>query len=112
MRERLAGELRVAMKARDPVATATVRGLLSALDNKSAIAVTAPRVPTFSRSAEAPRHEPSWTEIEALFAAELEERRAAEADYAARGLEQQAERLRAEMAAIERLWPEVPGAAD
>lgn len=112
-RERLTGELRTAMKARDPITVATVRGLLSALDNTSAIPL-APRhrIVSFRSSAEAPRHDATWPEIEAVFAAELDERKTAAADYDRRGLSDDAARLRVEMAIIARLWPEPASRGD
>ena len=107
-RERLAGELRAAMKARDAVMVRTVRSLLSALDNKSAVAMAPERRPRFERSAEAPRREATAEDIEAVFAGELAERSAAEADFERRGLTADAARLRDEMAVIRRLWSNRP----
>jgi uncharacterized protein YqeY len=108
LRERLAVELRGAMKARDALAVATLRSLLSALDNAGAVAVTKAHTPVFGLSGDVPRRELTADEVEAVLVAEADERAAAAADYERRGLREGAERLQAELAIIARFLPPKP----
>ena len=105
LRERLAGALSTAMKDRDTIAVATLRCLLSALDNAGAVAETKEHAPVFGRSGDVPRRELTLADIERVFAAEAVERETAAADYERRGLREGAERLRAELAIIARFGP-------
>ena len=102
LRERLAGELRAAMKARDAVAIATLRSLLSAIDNASAVAETSAHVPVFGRSGDVPRRELTIPDIERVLSGEAAERTAAVDDYERRGLREGVDRLRAELGIIMR----------
>ena len=105
LRERLTSDLRAAMKHRDPVAVATLRCLLSALDNASAVTETREHAPVFGRSGDVPRRELTPADIEQVFAAEAAERAAAVADYDRLGLQEDALRLRAELAIIAAFGP-------
>jgi uncharacterized protein YqeY len=106
LRETLAAALREAMKARETVTVETLRSLLSALDNASAVAAPARPAPVEGLSADTPRHEPSLAEIQEIFAAERAERESAAANYRRLGLDAESERLSAQLEVIERFWPE------
>jgi len=102
LREGLASELRTAMKARDTVAVATLRSLLSALDNASAVTQTSAHRPVFGPSADVPRRELTTVDVESVLSAEAAERETAADDYERRGLREAAERLRVELGIIRR----------
>lgn len=104
LRERLAGDLRVAMKARDTLAVATLRSLLSALDNAGAVTETKAHAPVFGRSGDVPRRDLTAEDIKQVLAAEAAEREAAADDYERRGLRDGANRLRMELRIIERFF--------
>ena len=103
LRAYLGAELRGAMKARDTVAVATIRSLLSALDNAGAVIETPAHAPVFGRSGDVPRRELTAADIEQVLAAEAEERRVAADGYERRGRRDDAARLRAELAFIAKL---------
>jgi uncharacterized protein YqeY len=103
LRARLAVQLRVAMKARDQITVATLRSVLSALDNAGAVAETRAHVPVVGLSGDVPRKDLTAQDIDRLLAAETTEREIAAADYQRRGLEDAAARLRAEIAIIVRI---------
>ena len=105
VRTALAAGLRQAMKAREQVAVETLRSLLSALDNASAVALPADTGPYRSGPTEVARRDATADEIAALFAAETAERVTAAADYRARGLVREAERLDAQIAVIAAFAP-------
>ena len=109
VRAALAARLKQAMKARDQIAVETLRSLLSALDNASAVPLPADVDPYGSGPTEAARHEASAEEIASLFAAETAERVAAAADYRQRGLVREAERLDAQIAVIAAFADALPG---
>ena len=100
LRRRLADDLRAAMKARDAVAVATLRALLSAIDNAGAVTETKAHVPVVGLSGDVPRRELTRADLARVLAAEAAEREAAARDYEQRGLQEAAERLRAELAII------------
>jgi uncharacterized protein YqeY len=100
------------MKARNQVAVNTLRSLLSALDNTSAVPLAAEHARMAGRVNEAPRHDATDAEITQVFAAEAEERRAAAADYRRRGLSAEAGRLDREAAIIAEVWPEAAAGTD
>jgi hypothetical protein len=106
LRGTLAAALRAAMKAREAVTVETLRSLLSALDNASAVAAPARHDPVEGLAGDVPRHDPSLEEIQEIFATERAERETAAANYRRLGLDDEAERLRAQLAVIERFWPE------
>jgi uncharacterized protein YqeY len=105
VRAALTAGLREAMKAREQVAVETLRSLLSALDNASAVPLPAGVDAYGSGPTEAARHDATLDEIIALFAAEQAEREGAEANYRRLGLEAEADRLAAQLAVIARFWP-------
>jgi uncharacterized protein YqeY len=100
LRRRLASDLRAAMKARDVVAVATLRSLLSAIDNAGAVSETKAHVPVIGLSGDVPRKDLTRADLGRVLAAEASEREAAARDYEQRGLQEAAERLRAELAII------------
>jgi uncharacterized protein len=102
-RERLAIELRAAMKARDGVAVAVVRSLLSAIDNASAVPMTKSQYPGDGAPSEVARRELTAAEVDQVLAVEAEERRLAAEDYERRGLQKQADTLRQTIRIISRL---------
>jgi uncharacterized protein len=112
VRASLAAGLKQAMKARESVAVETLRSLLSALDNASAVPLPAGHSPYAPTASEAARHDPDFREIEAIFRAERAERAAAAADYADRGLTREAGRLHAQLAVIAAHWPKDARAGD
>jgi uncharacterized protein YqeY len=103
LRDRLAGELRAAMKARNAVAVATLRSLLSALDNASAVDQTLDHRPVFGRSGDVPGRKLTSADVDGVLRAEAAERAAAADDYEQRGLHEGATRLRMELQIITRL---------
>ncbi len=120
LRERLRAALRVALKTRDPIATAALRSAVSAIDNAEAV----DRPPTQGRAdgriAEArlgvgvgdfARRELSATDIIEIIRDEVTDRDSAAADYERRGRTKEATRLRAEAATLSSLLdgePEEP----
>jgi uncharacterized protein len=103
LRARLAAQLRAAMKAHDQIRVATLRSVLSALDNAGAVAETTAHVPVIGLSGDVPRRELTVQDIDRVLAAETTEREIAAADYERRGLNEGAARLRAEIAIIARI---------
>ena len=103
LRARLAVQLRATMKARDQITVATLRSVLAALDNASAVAETTAHVPVIGLSGDVPRAELTVQDIDRILKAETTEREIAAADYQRRGLEDGAARLRAEIAIIARI---------
>ena len=82
LRETLRNELKTAMKARDRVAMTAIRSALGAIDNAEAVPIDAiPRAGAAETSAlgvgaaDAARRELSETDVRALVAVEVEERR-------------------------------------
>lgn len=109
LRARLAGALREAMKSRDTVVVATLRTLLSALDNAGAVPETRDHAPVFGRSGDAPRRELTAGDARRVLSAEADEREAAAADYERRGLQESAQRLRTELEIIQRFMGAAAG---
>ncbi len=98
LRERLSGELRVAMKAREKQTVVLLRTLMATLDNAEAVTVdlaTLPKVATTERH-EVPRKLLSEDEIRALLQREIAERRHNCAEYEALGLPEKATQLQQE----------------
>jgi uncharacterized protein YqeY len=90
------------MKARDKSSIATLRCLLSVLDNAGARdAATAPTA-VLGLSAEVPRKSLTQNELHALMQAEVTSRRTAVMEYERIGRHQDAARLRAELVLISR----------
>ena len=102
MRARLNSDLLAAMKSRDTIATATLRCLIGALDNGSAVPLTSDHVAVYGRSGDVPRKDLSETECNNILSAEAQSRRIAVAEYERLGRVEQATRLQAELAVIAR----------
>ncbi len=105
MRLRVAGDLKLALKARDAAGISALRSLLSALDNAGAVATTARNVPVYGRSGDVPRRALSASEVEGLVAGEIAEREASIADYERGGHHEAADRLQAEAKVLARYGP-------
>ncbi len=105
LRPRLSAALREAMKARDAVATSALRSLLSALDHATAVAMPdgLPAVPDPDAPplGDVARRMLTARDIEAVVAAEIDERRRAEADYERLERPDEAARAAAERAVLE-----------
>ena len=92
------------MKARDAVATSALRSLLSALDHATAVAMPdgLPAVPdtTSPPMGEVARRTLTDTDVAAIVAAEIDDRRRAETEYARLGRPGEAARAAAERAVL------------
>jgi uncharacterized protein YqeY len=102
MRARLSRDLVSAMKSRDSIATAALRSLIAALDNASAIPMSAAHVRVLGRSGDVPRKILSATECEDILGKEAQTRRVGASEYENLGRHEEAARLRAELAVIGR----------
>ncbi|MFN8489577.1 MAG: GatB/YqeY domain-containing protein [Caldilineaceae bacterium] len=103
IREQMKADLTQAMKARDSLAVTTLRSVLGAIDNAEAIPVTEakfPVEPVIGKSHEAPRKILTADDIRQILQHEVEERRAASAEYARLGQQAEAERLQKAAALI------------
>ncbi|MDB5498816.1 MAG: hypothetical protein JWP28_2847 [Phenylobacterium sp.] len=106
LRARVAGDLQLALKARDAHEISALRSLFSALDNAGAVATTGRNTPVYGRSGDVPRRALSAGEVEGLVAAEVAEREASIADYERGGHHEAADRLRAEARVLARYGPD------
>ena len=106
---RLRGALTVAMKARDRPAVTALRTTLAALDNTTAVAVTAPTAPTDGPIAgavaglgttEAARRELTDADVAAVVEDQIAAREEAAATYEQAGRHDHAVELRAEVAVL------------
>jgi len=99
LRTRLAQDLRTALKSRETTRITALRSMLAALDNAQAVPLAElPAVHALHGGiGEVPRKTLSDAELVALFAAELDERRAAAVMLEKHGCQDEAERLRAEL---------------
>lgn len=95
--ERLKADLRAAMKVRDNVRLMTLRTMISALDNATAVEVDTSFVPMEGRTPDVPRRELDEQEQLAILRAEADRRRSALRQYKALGKLDEAARLRAEL---------------
>lgn len=95
LRERMKADLRQAMKARQSATVATLRSALAAIDNAEAVPVDdqTPIIPLVTHSPDVPRKVLSAADIRAILQKEVDERRAASAEYAHLGQTAEAERL-------------------
>jgi uncharacterized protein len=106
MKHRLHGALREALRSRDVIAIAALRGALAAIDNAQAVPGDGGPAPLGvgkvakarlgAGAAEMPRRELSEDDIATILRREIVERESAAADYEARGRRAEAARLRAE----------------
>ena len=95
--DRLKAHLRHAMKSRDVVVTMTLRTMLSALDNATAVEVDRSYVPMAGRTPDVPRRELSEHEQIELLQHEAEGRRRALQQYEQLGKDAEAMQLRREL---------------
>jgi uncharacterized protein YqeY len=95
---RMKADLLAAMKAKDTVRVATLRTMISALDNATAVQVDTSYVPMEGMTPDVPRREVSKDEQLSILAEEAEGRRKAYQQYQELGKTEEAERLRAELA--------------
>jgi uncharacterized protein YqeY len=102
IRDQLKADLIKAMKARDKIATATIRTMLGAIDNAEAVELPQGLVYAMDGSAEVPRRLLTEEDIRAILIREWEERRRAHANYQALGLVEETERVREEVAVFDR----------
>src|SRR5262245_43255417 len=102
LRRRLSEDLLLAMKAKDAVAVAALRSVMSALDNASAVPASAALALAPGRNADVPRRDLSNEECRRIVGDEANTRAASAAEYARLGQDGAAARLRAEQAVVER----------
>jgi len=100
-RQCLSADLLGAMKNKDASAVSALRGLLSALDNASAVPIGTVSEPVVGRSGDVARRKLSAGDCRALLLSELSARAEAADEYARLGQADAAARLRAERAVIE-----------
>lgn len=114
MRDTLRADLTTAIKARDRVAVAALRSVLSAIDNAEAVPLTSERAAGSQHvagavaglgAAEAERRELTDDDMRSIIETELGERTAAATEYERLDRTDQAERLRAEAAILSRYLP-------
>ena len=96
--ERMKADLLGAMKAKDTIRVATLRTMISALDNATAVEVDPSYVPMEGMTRDVPRREVSHKEQLSILAEEAEGRRKAYRQYEELGKADEAARLRAELA--------------
>jgi uncharacterized protein len=102
LRTRLSTDLRTAMKERDTVATLTLRSLLEAMDNASAVPMTAEHVPVYGRSGDVPRKIVAESDYKIILRNEAASRRAAALEYERLGRTEAAAQVRAELSIVMR----------
>jgi uncharacterized protein YqeY len=110
MRRRLRESLKVAMSARDSIATAALRSAMSALDNAEAVSRSHAPAPTGGivgdvhlgvGAGEVARRNLSGEDVVEVVRAEIGERAAAATQYERLGRTEQASRLKAEATVLE-----------
>jgi uncharacterized protein len=74
LRQRLSGDLLLAMKAKDTIAISALRSLLSALDNASAVPASTVAAPVFGGNGDVPRRELTDTDCQRIISAEVSTR--------------------------------------
>lgn len=107
--ERLKADLLRAMKARDIVRVSTLRTMLSALDNATAVEVDPSFVPLQGVTPDVPRRELSEADQLDLLRVEAVQRRKAALHYETLGKQDEATRLWAEVAVFADYVDEVAG---
>lgn len=100
LRTRLRNDLRRAMKERDTIATMTLRSLLDALDNASAVPMTAEHVPVYGRSGDAPRKHVTESDYQVILRTEASSRHIAALEFERLGCTEAAARVRAELSIV------------
>ncbi len=100
LRERIAQELRVAMKARNASSVAALRSLTAALDNATAVPIPSRILP--NERTEVPRKELSLEDIRAVLMREINERNEAVVKLTAHACLEAAAAVEAEIAVLQR----------
>lgn len=98
--EQLKADLLKARKARDGVRVETLRTMISALDNATAVEVDASFVPIEGHTPDVPRRELSEQDCLGILRVEAEGRQSALAQYEQLGRANEAARLREELAIV------------
>ena len=102
LRMRLSTDLRRAMKERDMLTTMTLRSLLEAMDNASAVPMTAEHVPVYGRSGDVPRRIATEDDYRLIMRNEAASRQAAALEYERLGRIDAAAQVRAELKVVMR----------
>ena len=102
LRDRLAQGIRAATKAGDTATLGTLRVLLSALDNATAVPLSRDHIPTVGKSSDVPRRELSADDMRQILRAESARCHRVIGEYERLGRGAEAERLRTEVAVIAR----------
>jgi uncharacterized protein YqeY len=108
VRARIQRDLRSAMKARDAVKLRTLRVMLAALDNASAVEQTEAHVPVIGRSSDVPRKALAEDDLVAILRREVAERTEAMEQYARLQRREDADRLLAELSILSAYLPSDP----
>lgn len=97
LRMRLSTDLRRAMKDRDTLTMKTLRSMLEAMDNASAVPMTAEHVPVYGRSGDVPRRIVTEDDCRLIVQKEAASRQAAALEYERLGRIEAAAHVRAEL---------------
>jgi uncharacterized protein len=100
--ERLKADLRIAMKARQNSTVITIRSMLAAIDNAGAVELDDSIKPAIGTSGDVPRRILNEEQVRELLHKEAENRRSAIVTYERLGRQEDADRLRAELAVFAR----------
>lgn len=100
LRTRLSTDLRLAMKDRDTLTTLTLRSLLEAMDNASAVPMTAEHVPVYGRSGDVPLRIVTEDDYRLIVRHEAAARQAAALEYERLGRIEAAAQVRAELTVV------------
>lgn len=100
VRNRLTLDLRAAMKSRDSATVATLRSLLGAIDNASAVTLSADHQPTVGRSSDVARRSLTSEDLEAILTSERNERLHAIGEYTRMGRSEEVAKLQTEVTLI------------
>lgn len=88
------------MKDRDTLTTKTLRSMLEAMDNASAIPMTAEHVPVYGRSGDVPRRIVTEDDYRRIVRNEVASRQAAAQEYERLGRIEAAAQVRAELEVV------------
>ena len=102
LRTRLSTDLRLAMKNRDTLTTLTLRSLLEAMDNASAVPMTAEHLPVYGRSGDVPRRIVTEDDYRLIVRNEAAARQAAALEYERLGCSEAAAHVQAELNVVMR----------
>jgi uncharacterized protein YqeY len=100
--DRLKADLREAMRSGDSDAVAVLRTMVSALDNAGAVESDAPSWPPSDGPVEVPRRELTDSDVQELLAREITDLRSSAEGYRQVGAQDEAGRLDAQAALLER----------